>query len=186
MEKLYNIKNNYFFEENNKIFERESFCIKFDGKKDLYLPVIISDIFLGSNGMSAGNTYEEAFVQSYSEILERYIIRIINSQKIDIDLVDKKTINKYSNVKNMINKLIKESNFEIKIFTFERLVKFPVICLLLIDKKKNRIAFKFGAHSSEEYAIERCITELLQGTELYDDINWKYIDDCINSENGES
>ncbi|MCK6130993.1 YcaO-like family protein [Parvimonas micra] len=186
LEKLYNIKNNYFFEENNKIFERESFCIKFDGKKDLYLPVIISDIFLGSNGMSAGNTYEEAFVQSYSEILERYIIRIINSQKIDIDLVDKKTINKYSNVKNMINKLIKESNFEIKIFTFERLVKFPVICLLLIDKNKNRIAFKFGAHSSEEYAIERCITELLQGTELYDDINWKYIDDCINSENGES
>ncbi len=43
LEKLYNIKNNYFFEENNKIFERESFCIKFDGKKDLYLPVIISE-----------------------------------------------------------------------------------------------------------------------------------------------
>lgn len=187
LEKLYNIKNRYFFRENNdKSFPKRTFCIKFQGKKDLYLPLIVSDLFLGTNGMSAGNTYEEAFVQAYSEILERYAIKLLNSQKIAVDLIDQNSIDRYSNVNNMINKIRKESNFEIKIFTFERLLKFPVICFLLIDRNKNRIAFKFGAHSSEEYAIERCITELLQGTELNDEINWKYIDDCINSEKGES
>ena len=42
------------------------------GDRAVWLPAAVLVSFCGSNGMSAGNTMEEALVQGFSEILERY------------------------------------------------------------------------------------------------------------------
>jgi len=46
--------------------------VDFTGDRVIWLPIAIVTAFCGSNGMSAGNTMEEALVQGFSEILERY------------------------------------------------------------------------------------------------------------------
>lgn len=67
-------------------FQKEDsyLCVPFysaKNKKVYYLPKNIYRLSYGSNGMSAGNTIEEAVVQGLSEIIERYIQRRLFIEK---------------------------------------------------------------------------------------------------------
>ena len=60
-----------------------------DEKDIISIPEIVFATYYGSNGMSSGNTYAEAFVQAMSEIFERYAVkRIISEKLIPPDITD--------------------------------------------------------------------------------------------------
>lgn len=56
-------------------------------KTECNLPYDIISFLQGSNGMSAGNTMEEALVQGLSEICERYSLKEIYRNKIALDSI---------------------------------------------------------------------------------------------------
>ena len=140
-------------------YERQS-----DGET-VYIPVnIIGNLYV-SNGMSAGNTKEEARVQCLSEIFERYAKNKIISEGISLPEVPKEVIARFPKVEEAIEK-IEKSGFPIKVYDASLGGRYPVINVSLINPENGGVFPSYGAHPKFEVALERTVTELLQGRSL--------------------
>lgn len=135
-----------------------------DGKT-VYIPInIIANIFV-SNGMSAGNTKNEARVQSLSEVFERYVKNKIIAEGICLPDVPDEVINRYPLIKQAITEL-EGHGYTLKVADASLGGKYPVMSVTLINPKDGSVFASFGAHPSFEVALERTVTELLQGRNL--------------------
>jgi len=131
-------------------------------KKTVYVPVnLIGNIFV-SNGMAAGNTINEARVQSLSEIFERAVKNEIIRDELTLPDVPKEILNRYPKVIEGIAKL-EEQGFPILVKDASLGGKFPVINVTLINPRNGGVFASFGSHPNFEVALERTLTELLQG-----------------------
>lgn len=131
-------------------------------KETIYIPMnIIGNLFV-SNGMSAGNTIPEARVQCLSEIFERAVKNQIITEEIALPNVPEDVLNRYPNIVEGIKKL-EESGFPILVKDASLGGRFPVMCVTLMNPKTGGVFASFGAHPSFEVALERSLTELLQG-----------------------
>jgi ribosomal protein S12 methylthiotransferase accessory factor len=135
-----------------------------DGK-DIWLPVnIIGNLYV-SNGMSAGNTMYEARVQSLSEVFERYVKNKIIAEGICLPDVPQQVIDRFPKIKAAIEKL-EAHGYHLKISDASLGGKFPVMSVTLINPKDGSVFASFGGHPCFEVALERTLTELLQGRGL--------------------
>jgi ribosomal protein S12 methylthiotransferase accessory factor len=112
--------------------------------------------------MSAGNTKYEARVQCLSEIFERAVKNQIILEEITLPDVPESVIAKYPTILEGIKKLEAEG-FPIIVKDASLGGKFPVMCVTLMNPKTGGVFASFGAHPKFEVALERSLTELLQG-----------------------
>ncbi len=137
-------------------YERQS------DKEVVYIPVnLIGNLFV-SNGMSAGNTKYEARVQCLSEIFERAVKNQIILEETTLPDVPKEVLAKFPKIIEGIAKLEAEG-FPIVVKDASLGGKFPVMCVTLMNPKNGGVFASFGAHPKFEVALERSLTELLQG-----------------------
>lgn len=134
---------------------------KSDGETVYFPSNLIENLFL-SNGMSAGNNLQEAHVQCLSEIFERAVKRQIIEQEIVLPDVPMSVLEKYSSILAGINGL-EEQGFPVVVKDASLGGQFPVMCVTLMNPKTGGVFASFGAHPSFEVALERSLTELLQG-----------------------
>ncbi|MGB1237915.1 MAG: OsmC domain/YcaO domain-containing protein [Pseudomonadales bacterium] len=128
----------------------------------VYVPSnLIENLYL-SNGMSAGNNLDEAKVQCLSEIFERAIKRQIIEQEIILPEVPRLVLQKYPAIQAGIDEL-EDKGFPVVIKDASLGGEFPVMCVTLMNPKTGGVFASFGAHPSFEVALERSLTELLQG-----------------------
>lgn len=128
----------------------------------VYFPTnLIENLFL-SNGMSAGNTLEEAQVQCLSEIFERAIKREILVGEMALPDVPQAVLNKYPNIVAGI-KALEEQGFPVLVKDASLGGQFPVMNVTLMNPRTGGVFASFGAHPNFEVALERSLTELLQG-----------------------
>lgn len=132
-----------------------------DGETVYFPSNLIENLFL-SNGMSAGNNQHEAQVQCLSEIFERAVKRQIIEQEIVLPDVPQSVLEKYPNILAGIQGL-EEQGFPIVVKDASLGGKFPVMCVTLMNPRNGGVFASFGAHPSFEVALERSLTELLQG-----------------------
>ncbi|NQZ05664.1 MAG: OsmC domain/YcaO domain-containing protein [Algicola sp.] len=132
-----------------------------DGETVYFPSNLIENLFL-SNGMSAGNNLHEAQVQCLSEIFERAVKRQIIEQEIVLPDVPLKVLQKYPGILEGINAL-EAQGFPVVIKDASLGGEFPVMCVTLMNPKTGGVFASFGAHPSFEVALERSLTELLQG-----------------------
>jgi ribosomal protein S12 methylthiotransferase accessory factor len=132
-----------------------------DGETVYFPSNLIENLFL-SNGMSAGNNVNEAKVQCLSEIFERAVKRQIIEKEIVLPDVPQEVIDKYPSIVEGINAL-EAQGFPIVIKDASLGGQFPVMCVTLMNPKTGGVFASFGAHPSFEAALERSLTELLQG-----------------------
>ncbi len=131
-------------------------------QETVYIPVnLIGNIFV-SNGMSAGNTKFEARVQCLSEIFERAVKNQIIIEEITLPEVPRSVLESYPTILEGINKL-EEAGFPIVVKDASLGGKFPVMCVTLMNPRNGGVFASFGAHPKFEVALERSLTELLQG-----------------------
>lgn len=131
-------------------------------KETIYIPVnIIGNLFV-SNGMSAGNSRYETRVQCLSEIFERAVKNQIITEEITLPDVPREIMAQYPSIEEGINKL-EERGFPLVIKDASLGGKFPVMNVTLMNPKTGGVFSSFGAHPSFEVALERSLTELLQG-----------------------
>jgi ribosomal protein S12 methylthiotransferase accessory factor len=136
-------------------------------QQTVYIPMnIIGNLYV-SNGMSAGNTPNEARVQGLSEVFERYIKNRIIAESISLPLIPQAVLDRYPGVVESINKLEAEG---FPIFSYDASLggKYPVICVVLFNPENGTCFASFGAHPDFGVALERTVTELLQGRSLKD------------------
>ena len=134
---------------------------KSDGETVYFPSNLIENLFL-SNGMSAGNNLQEAHVQCLSEIFERAVKRQIIEQEIVLPDVPMSVLEKYPNILAGI-KGLEEQGFPIVVKDASLGGQFPVMCVTLMNPRTGGVFASFGAHPSFEVALERSLTELLQG-----------------------
>ena len=132
-----------------------------DGETVYFPSNLIENLFL-SNGMSAGNNIQEAQVQCLSEIFERAVKRQIIEQEIILPEVPMNVLEKYPSILAGINGL-EEQGFPVVVKDASLGGQFPVMCVTLMNPKTGGVFASFGAHPSFEVALERSLTELLQG-----------------------
>ncbi|WP_462174015.1 OsmC domain/YcaO domain-containing protein [Pseudoalteromonas xiamenensis] len=132
-----------------------------DGETVYFPSNLIENLFL-SNGMSAGNNLFEAKVQCLSEIFERAVKRQIIEQEIVLPDVPQDVLAKFPKVVAGI-KGLEEQGFPVVVKDASLGGQFPVMCVTLMNPKTGGVFASFGAHPSLEVALERSLTELLQG-----------------------
>ena len=133
--------------------------------KEIFIPMSVIGNLYVSNGMSAGNTKFEARVQCLSEIFERYTKNKIIMEQISLPEIPKEVLAKYPTIVEGIEKL-EEAGFPILVKDASLGGKFPVINVTLLNPENGGVFASFGAHPRIEVAIERTLTELLQGRSL--------------------
>ena len=130
--------------------------------ESVYIPVnLIGNLFV-SNGMSAGNTIHEARVQSLSEIFERAVKNDIIRDEIALPDVPKEVLERFPTILEGIKKL-EDQGFPILVKDASLGGKYPVMCVTLMNPRTGGVFASFGGHPKFEVALERSLTELLQG-----------------------
>ncbi|WP_026052785.1 30S ribosomal protein S12 methylthiotransferase accessory factor YcaO [Gayadomonas joobiniege] len=135
-----------------------------DGK-DIYIPInVIANVFV-SNGMSAGNTQNEARVQGLSEVFERYVKNKIIAEGICLPEVPAEVLARFPKIEAACREL-ESHGYHLRIADASLGGRYPVMSVTLINPKDGSVFASFGAHPSFEVALERTVTELLQGRSL--------------------
>ncbi|NOG31891.1 OsmC domain/YcaO domain-containing protein [Halomonas sp. TBZ9] len=132
-----------------------------DGETVYFPSNLIENLFL-SNGMSAGNTLAEAEVQCLSEIFERAVKREILEQELTLPDVPAEVLARYLGIVAGIEAL-EAQGFPVLVKDASLGGQFPVMCVTLMNPRTGGVFASFGAHPSFEVALERSLTELLQG-----------------------
>jgi ribosomal protein S12 methylthiotransferase accessory factor len=132
-----------------------------DGEVVYFPSNLIENLFV-SNGMSAGNTLAEAQVQCLSEIFERAVKREILEGEICLPDVPPHVLAKYPSIMAGIQGL-EEQGFPVLVKDASLGGIYPVMCVTLMNPRTGGVFASFGAHPSFEVALERSLTELLQG-----------------------
>ena len=135
-----------------------------DGETVYFPSNLIENLFV-SNGMSAGNTLAEAQVQCLSEIFERAVKREILESEIALPDVPQEVLAKYPGILAGIQSL-EEQGFPVLVKDASLGGIYPVMCVTLMNPRTGGVFASFGAHPSLEVALERSLTELLQGRSL--------------------
>ncbi|HWX02619.1 OsmC domain/YcaO domain-containing protein [Collimonas sp.] len=128
----------------------------------VYFPSNLVENLYVSNGMSAGNTLAEAQVQCLSEIFERAVKREILEGEITLPDVPQEVLAKYPGILAGIQGL-EEQGFPVLVKDASLGGVYPVMCVTLMNPRTGGVFASFGAHPSLEVALERSLTELLQG-----------------------
>ncbi|MDN3523883.1 OsmC domain/YcaO domain-containing protein [Halomonas sabkhae] len=132
-----------------------------DGEAIYFPSNLIENLYL-SNGMSAGNTLAEAKVQCLSEIFERAVKRQIIEEEIALPDVPRAVLEKYPRILEGVEALEKQG-FPVLVKDASLGGDYPVMCVTLMNPRTGGVFASFGAHPSFEVALERSLTELLQG-----------------------
>ncbi len=132
-----------------------------DGEVVYFPSNLIENLFV-SNGMSAGNTLVEAQVQCLSEIFERAVKREIIEGEIALPDVPQDVLAKYPRILAGIQGL-EAQGFPVLVKDASLGGTYPVMCVTLMNPRTGGVFASFGAHPSFEVALERSLTELLQG-----------------------
>ena len=159
------LRGSHLYDTNSGNTERGICSIPYVRQSDgevVYFPSnLIENLFL-SNGMSAGNTLAEAQVQCLSEIFERAVKREILEGELALPDVPPEVLAKYPAIVAGIQGL-EEQGFPVLVKDASMGGQFPVMCVTLMNPRTGGVFASFGAHPRFEVALERSLTELLQG-----------------------
>jgi ribosomal protein S12 methylthiotransferase accessory factor len=131
-------------------------------EQTVFFPVnLIGNLYV-SNGMSAGNTLMEARTQALAEIFERDIKFRIIREGICLPDVPDEVIARYPRIAAGIRGL-RAAGYGILVKDASLGGKYPVMNVTLLHPEDQGCFASFGAHPRFEVALERALTELLQG-----------------------
>lgn len=132
-----------------------------DGQSVLFPVNLIGNLYV-SNGMSAGNTMMEARTQALAEIFERDIKYKIIREGICLPDVPESVLNRYPRIAAGI-KGLRDAGYGILVKDASLGGQYPVMNVTLLHPEDQGCFASFGAHPRFEVALERALTELLQG-----------------------
>ena len=170
-------------EKNEKYRSFQEYYSAFEDKTVL-LPDKLIYFLCGTNGISAGNTKEEAFVQGLSEIFERYVMKYIYvtaTTASDFPVLSH-TCYEHTRSSTLLQK-IEEGGYHYFVKDCTIGGHYPVLGLLIFDKTYTRYCFNLSCDLDFDLCLQRCITEVFQGHDF--DITFRMqMQDVFPNESG--
>jgi len=130
-----------------------------------YFPMNLLSNLYASNGLSAGNTDVEAQVQGLSEIFERWVKNKILRENLCLPEIPNEVVQSFPAIVEAVEAL-KKVGIDVSMRDASLGGVFPVINVTLFEQKTGTCFASFGAHPIFEVALERTLTESLQGRNL--------------------
>ncbi|MDR1730307.1 MAG: YcaO-like family protein [Prevotellaceae bacterium] len=130
-------------------------------EKVVNLPIEIIQFTTYPNGMGAGNTPIEAILHGLSEILERYVVKLIYKNNLTFPSIPIEYF-KNTEIHTIIKLIEKKHNWRIEVKDCSCELGLPVIGILIVDEVNQKYKFHLGADPSPITALERSLTELYQ------------------------
>jgi len=159
------LRASHLVDVNSGAIERGICALPFTRQSDqqtVHVPAnLVGNIFV-SNGMSAGNTRHEARVQCLSEIFERAVKKQIILEELALPDVPKAVIDRFPTIVAGIAKL-EDQGFPVLVKDASLGGRFPVMCVAIMNPRTGGAFASFGGHPKFEVALERSLTELMQG-----------------------
>jgi len=173
---LYNKLLSYFDNDNNLNNFLNVFCNNqiieipykncFDKNDIYYTDPRLEQKILGSCGMAAGNSLEEALVQGISEIFEHYVQeQFFKNPPKTLFYIKREDIND-KNLK-IIEEIEKNTNSKVKIVDLSYNYEVPVCIVILFNSNTYNFLINFSSAPTIQIAIERSLTELYQNRADY-------------------
>ncbi|CAG37752.1 YcaO-like family protein [Desulfotalea psychrophila] len=125
---------------------------------------VLANLYV-SNGLASGNTPQEAQVQALSEIFERHAKIEIIKNGYALPKIPDETVQALPRLQSDVLAL-RKLGYIIEVLDASLGGQFPVTAISLINPKNASLFVSFGAHPILEVALERTMTELMQGREL--------------------
>jgi len=135
-----------------------------DGAEVCFPVNIISNLYV-SNGMAAGNSRDEARARALAEILEHHVKFRVIADGLCLPDVPQEIIDRYPAIAAGIQGL-RDAGFAILVKDASLGGLYPVLCVTLLNPQDQGVFASFGAHPRFAIALERALTELLQGRAL--------------------
>jgi len=162
------LRGSHLYDTNSGNTERGICSLPYVRQSDgavVYFPTNLVENLYVSNGMSAGNTLVEAQVQCLSEIFERAVKREILEREIALPDVPAHVLAKYPDIVAGIDAL-QAQGFPVLVKDASLGGVYPVMCVTLMNPRTGGVFASFGAHPRLEVALQRSLTELLQGRSI--------------------
>jgi ribosomal protein S12 methylthiotransferase accessory factor len=133
--------------------------------EQVYFPVSLLNNLYVSNGMAAGNSAAEATAQALAEIFERYVKNRIIAKGISLPDIPRAYLGGHPGILATLDRLA-AAGYAVRLKDGSLGGRFPVVCALLTDMDSGGVYAAFGASLRFTVAIERTLSELLQGRHL--------------------
>lgn len=128
----------------------------------VYYPVSRISPLYASNGLAAGNSAEEAIVQGFSEIVERHCHGAFLLGEAVPPSIPDDYLKQFATAWNIISSL-RSAGFNVMIKDCSLGEGYPVVASVVIDPERHGYHVVFGSSPVFEIALERSLTEQLQG-----------------------
>ena len=168
---IYNQNNELVFEDfidfNSKYYDKVvalPFINALSSEVENFPVNILQNLYV-SNGLAAGNTKLEARVQALSEVVERYVKFEIIKNCYALPEFPSGVIEPFEVVSSSVSKL-KDEGYEVLVLDASLGARYPVVAIALVNKSDGSLFVSFGAHPILQVALERTLTELMQGRDL--------------------
>lgn len=131
----------------------------------VYLPFKLIETFSLTNGMTAGNSLEEALVQGISEVFERYVSRVLILGNYTPPEIPREYLKNYK-LYDLITQIEQSGRYKVSVRDCSLGKNFPVTATIITDEDTGAFGVKFGCHPSFAVSVERTLTEAFQGRTL--------------------
>ena len=131
----------------------------------VWLPFAVITLFGLSNGMTAGNTMEEALVQGFSELYERHVHKKLLENDLTPPEIPRDVLRQYSFYK-LIDEIERDGRYRVSVRDCSLGEGYPVSCVIISDLQTGTFGMKPGCHPSFAVSVERTLTEAFQGKKL--------------------
>ncbi len=134
--------------------------------KYVYLPVGFAEHMYSANGCCVGNSKAEAWIHALSEIMERKgnIAMLVSGES--APEIPEDVLQQFPTVKKILETIRSYKNLDVKVFDFSNGLPIPVISTRIINKDTQRYIVNTGADPVLEIAIQRTLTEIMQGRHI--------------------
>ncbi len=143
----------------------EVLCVPFynTGQKAIeYFPIELAYRTSVSNGMCAGNTYEEAILHGVCEVFERYAVKKIYTDELTPPTVPLEVF-QGTRIFDQIMAMQQYGGLNVIIKDCSMGMGLPVMGVMVVDRQNHSYTFNLGGDPSPVTAVERCLTEMWQG-----------------------
>ncbi|WP_457576711.1 YcaO-like family protein [Desulfomarina sp.] len=162
------LEEEHLLEHNSAASGKGICCLPFTNLENgntVNFPVALLHNLYVSNGMAAGNSREECFCQALYEIIERHVKNRVIAEGLALPDIPEHFF-AHSPAIMMILEKLRGHGYRVMVKDSSLGGSFPVICVLLFHPESGSAFASFGASLRFDIAIERTLTELLQGRKL--------------------
>ena len=132
-------------------------------RKEVYLPLNMLLLCVGSNGMAAGNSLEEATFQALCELLERWGASEVFYRQLTPPTVPDSFLCRFEEEYQIIQAIQSRGKYQVTVKDFSAGRRIPAIGVMVENLEKETYRLNVGCDTCFQVALSRGLTEIFQG-----------------------